>query len=115
MYRAYPYAVSTFGDGGAQLFAVLFFMTLFLLGIDSAFSMVEAITTVISDSDFGIKHGLTRERISTFVCFSGMCGSAVFWYVFLFFLKSKLFCMCVCFWVCVCVCVCVEGGCVTDT
>ena len=37
----------------AQFWAVLFFFTLFLLGMSSAFAMIDALITMICDSNFG--------------------------------------------------------------
>ena len=55
----------------APLFAVLFFVMLITLGIDSAFSLVEAVTTVISDKYQHIR----REDIAMYVCVFGfICG-----------------------------------------
>ena len=50
-----------------------------LLGIDSAFSIVEAISTVIYDSDLN-KYRLkwTRMMISTVLCIAGAIGSALY-------------------------------------
>lgn len=46
----YPKAIAMFSPGWlAAVFGVLFFVTLLSLGIDSAFSLVEAITTAIAD------------------------------------------------------------------
>lgn len=38
---------------GAPFFSVIFFFTLFLLGLTSAFSLLEVMTTLIMDSDWG--------------------------------------------------------------
>ena len=46
----YPVGMLKFGKGVAQLMSVIFFLTLFTLGIDSAFSYVEAFTTAIRDT-----------------------------------------------------------------
>lgn len=48
----------------AWIFAVLFFLTLLMLGIDSAFSLVEAVNTVIGDK----YHNLKRGTIAFWVC-----------------------------------------------
>src|SRR5690606_28941553 len=47
-FGTYPVAFSTLP--GAHFWCALFFLTLFILGIDSAFSMLEAFMTVIMDS-----------------------------------------------------------------
>ena len=46
----YPVGMIQFGKGVAQLMSAIFFLTLFTLGIDSAFSCVEAFTTVVRDT-----------------------------------------------------------------
>jgi len=38
---------------GANFWAILFAVTLFTLGIDSAFSLVEAVSTVLADTSAG--------------------------------------------------------------
>ena len=45
---------------GANVWCVIVFLTLFFLGIDSAFSLLEAITTVICDAEFG---GMQVEKL----------------------------------------------------
>lgn len=59
---------------GAPVFAALFFLMLITLGIDSAFSLVEAVTTVISDK---YAH-LRREDVSLYVCVFGFLSGVVF-------------------------------------
>lgn len=55
----------------APLFALAFFIMLITLGIDSAFSLVEAITTVLHDK----YHHIRREDLSMYVCIFGfICG-----------------------------------------
>merc|ERR1712141_572298 len=55
------------------------YLTLMLLGIDSAFSMVEAVSTVIDDSDFNkYKLKWSRMKISTVRCTTGMLGSSLY-------------------------------------
>merc|ERR1719228_2180446 len=73
VYGAFPVAIAEFK--GANFFSIIFYLTLMLLGIDSAFSMVEAISTVIDDSDFN-KYRLkwSRLKISTVIC---VCGALV--------------------------------------
>ncbi len=58
----------------APLFAVLFFVMLITLGIDSAFSLVEAVATVINDKYPHIK----RERVSLWVVISGFIAGIIF-------------------------------------
>eukprot|EP00663_Eupelagonemidae_sp_cell21sb_P012957 gene12957-biopygen7617 len=62
VYVIYPTVLESFGKGTGNFFAVLLFLMLFMLGWDSAFSMVEAVTTVVLDSVWG---GVsTRDRIN---------------------------------------------------
>ncbi len=58
----------------APLFAVLFFIMLITLGIDSAFSLVEAVTTVISDKYPHIR----RQDVSLYVCVFGLISGIIF-------------------------------------
>lgn len=51
MFGAYPAVLSTL-QGGIHWIRLLFF-NLFLLGIDSAFALTEALLTVVKDSEFG--------------------------------------------------------------
>eukprot|EP01062_Namystynia_karyoxenos_P064828 TRINITY_DN5795_c2_g1_i1.p1 TRINITY_DN5795_c2_g1~~TRINITY_DN5795_c2_g1_i1.p1 ORF type:complete len:867 (+),score=256.58 TRINITY_DN5795_c2_g1_i1:83-2602(+) len=62
VFIVFPTALATMGTSG-HFFAVLTFLTLFTLGWDSAFSLLEAITTVILDSEFAGKS--TRARINS--------------------------------------------------
>lgn len=50
---------------GAPFFSIVFFFTLFLLGLTSAFSLLEVMTTLIMDSDWGKR--LPRWAVSTAV------------------------------------------------
>merc|ERR1719334_1040639 len=78
VYGAFPVAIVQFG-GGAHFFSIIFYLTLMLLGIDSAFSMIEAVSTVIDDSEFNQeKLGWSRLKISTVVCIAGSLGSCLF-------------------------------------
>jgi neurotransmitter:Na+ symporter, NSS family len=58
----------------APVFAVAFFIMLITLGIDSAFSLVEAVTTVVHDK----YHNVRREDISLYVCVLGFVGGIIF-------------------------------------
>ena len=58
----------------ASLFGILFFLTLVLLAIASAFSLVEAVTTTIEDKTKKIK----REVISLIVCLVGFLGGIIY-------------------------------------
>lgn len=59
---------------GVVLFSVLFFITLLTLAIDSAFSLVEAVSATIHDSH---EH-LNRKKIALFVCIAGFLGGILF-------------------------------------
>merc|ERR1719313_2441137 len=71
---AYPTAVDMMK--WSNLWAFLLGMTLFLLGIDSAFSMVEATSTVITDLQT-LKH-VPRSFIAFVICFAGFLFSIPF-------------------------------------
>jgi NSS family neurotransmitter:Na+ symporter len=58
----------------APLFAVLFFVMLITLGIDSAFSLVEAVSTVIHDKYPHIR----KEDVSLYVCVFGFMSGIIF-------------------------------------
>ncbi len=58
----------------ASLFSVFFFLTLVLLAIASAFSLVEAVTTTVEDKTRKIK----REVISFVVCLVGFLGGLIY-------------------------------------
>ncbi|PIQ89566.1 MAG: sodium-dependent transporter [Candidatus Omnitrophica bacterium CG11_big_fil_rev_8_21_14_0_20_42_13] len=58
----------------APFFAVLFFIMLITLGIDSAFSLVEAASTVISDSFPHVR----RQDVSLYVCVFGFASGIIF-------------------------------------
>lgn len=61
---------------GANFWNILLFLTLFFLGIDSAFSLVEAVSTVIHDTPIGMK--INRMIIAAVVCILGCTVSIVF-------------------------------------
>ncbi len=67
----YPKAISSmpFGD----IFGVIFFFCLFVAGISSSISIVEAFTSAIID-----KFGISRKMAVTSVCIIGFIGSIVF-------------------------------------
>ncbi len=58
----------------APLFAVLFFMMLLTLAIDSAFSLVEAVTTVISDKYPHVR----KQSLSMYVCAAGFVSGIIY-------------------------------------
>lgn len=62
---------------GANFWALLFSITLFMLGIDSAFAMVEGTVIVIEDSErFGKK--LSKQIIAIILCVVGAAASTIF-------------------------------------
>jgi len=60
-FMVFPVALAKLPHG--PVFAVLFFLTLFTLGIDSAFSLVETVATAISEQ-FGIRRPVATGFIS---------------------------------------------------
>jgi len=71
---AYPAAIETMP--GANFWSLLFTLTLFTLGIDSAFAMVEGTVIVIQDSSLGKK--LSKFVIALILCVFGACVSILF-------------------------------------
>lgn len=65
-FALYPYGLSTMK--GSNGWCVVFFLTLFLLGIDSAFSMIEAITTVMGDTQVARRMKWSKEDITKWTC-----------------------------------------------
>lgn len=61
---AFPIAIASMPGG--FFWAMLFFVMLLCLGIDSQFAMVESIVTVLSDA--GVGGGLSRPKLSAVVC-----------------------------------------------
>lgn len=70
---AYPTA--TVSMGGSNFWCLCLFATIFLLGIDSAFSMVEAASTVIHDQ---LENRMSRPKISFILCVTGVIISLFF-------------------------------------
>jgi len=68
---AYPKAVSIMPGG--NLFGAIFFLCLFVAGLSSSISIIEAFTSAIID-----KFGLNRKSVVTPVCIIGFAGSIVF-------------------------------------
>jgi len=62
-FLTYPQALAQMP--GAQVWAVLFFFTVMLLGISSSFALLEAITTLVTDSTWGRK--LPRSIVATII------------------------------------------------
>ncbi|KAF1831275.1 solute carrier family 6 protein [Decorospora gaudefroyi] len=61
---------------GAPFWAVLFFFTLFLLGLTSAFSLLEVMTTLIMDTDWGRK--VPRWAVCTTVAVASALISLIY-------------------------------------
>lgn len=71
---AYPAAIETMQF--SNLWSIVLSLTLFTLGIDTAFSLVEAISTVLWDTEWG--RTLPRKLIALIICVLGFCGSLMF-------------------------------------
>lgn len=71
---AYPAAIETMP--APNFWCLLLAITLFTLGIDSAFAMVEATVTVVQDGPVGKK--LSKFVIALILCVVGSVGSTIF-------------------------------------
>lgn len=71
---AYPAAIETMPM--PNLWTIILGITLFTLGVDSAFSMVEATSTVITDTKLG--KTLPRKLVALILCATGCCCSFIF-------------------------------------
>ena len=71
---AYPTAIETMP--ASNFWSLLLSITLFTLGVDSAFAMVEGTVTVICDSSLGAK--MNKFTVSLITCLVGMLCSTVF-------------------------------------
>jgi len=69
VFIAFPIALLKFESAG--FFSALFFLMLFMLGIDSAFSMIEACATVICDTDMARKYNWGKTYVSFVLCVIG--------------------------------------------
>jgi len=68
---AFPIAISSMPGG--FVWAILFFLMLFCLGIDSQFAMVESVMTVVTDAK--VAPGLSKPVLAGIVCgISALCG-----------------------------------------
>lgn len=74
----YPTAIDTMPV--SNLWAVILGLTLFMLGIDSSFSAIEATSTVICDTDWGKK--VPRMFIAFVLCLFGFVCSIPFCFNF---------------------------------
>jgi len=68
----YPTAISLF-PVAAGLFGILFYLALFTFGLDSAFSMIEPITTGVET-----KWRLTKGKATAIICVLGFLASFLF-------------------------------------
>lgn len=68
----YPTAISLF-PVAASLFGILFYLSLFTFGLDSAFSMIEPITTGVQN-----KWRLTKGKATGLICLLGFIVSSIF-------------------------------------
>ena len=59
----YPEALANLP--GANVWAVVFFITLYLLGIDSAFAYLEGLTTAVANTNWGC---VIRQKVAVFGC-----------------------------------------------
>ena len=64
------------GSGGGNVFSILWFGTLYLLGIDTLFAMVEGIATIITDTP-RFNH-LRKELVAGITCVIGFLISVAF-------------------------------------
>lgn len=71
---AYPTAIDTMA--GPNFWMLMFTLTLFTLGIDSQFSFVEAVLTVVMDTQWGQK--VSKLKLSLALCLFGAIGSTIF-------------------------------------
>lgn len=83
---AYPAAIEMMP--GANFWALLFSITLFMLGIDSAFAMVEGTVIIVQDSALGKK--LSKFVTATILCVIGALASIVFCFNWGFFLFDSI-------------------------
>jgi len=73
---------------GAQFWSVLFFFTLMLLGISSAFALLESIVTLVKDTDWGNK--IPRSLVSTIAVIVSCLLSLMFCTEFGFYLLDAV-------------------------
>jgi len=71
---AYPAAIETMPF--SNVWSIVLSLTLFTLGIDTAFSLVEAVSTVLWDTEWG--RTIPRKLIALIICALGFCGSLLF-------------------------------------
>eukprot|EP00931_Biecheleriopsis_adriatica_P027529 TRINITY_DN16551_c0_g1_i1.p1 TRINITY_DN16551_c0_g1~~TRINITY_DN16551_c0_g1_i1.p1 ORF type:complete len:499 (-),score=70.21 TRINITY_DN16551_c0_g1_i1:127-1623(-) len=90
---AFPIAIDRMA--GSFFFAILFFLMLLSLGIDSQFAMVETVVTVLSDA--GLNRKLTRPALSGLVCLVSyviglifVCRGGIYWFTMFDYYSSVL-------------------------
>jgi len=71
---AYPAAIEQMP--WANLWSIILSITLFTLGIDSAFSMLEAVATVMADTEWG--RAMPRKLLALLLCVAGAFSSILF-------------------------------------
>lgn len=75
-FKTYPVALGNLPQGARQFFSIVFFSTLIFLGIDSAFSLCEAATTVIKDARS--THIMPTQLIAAITTLVGLCASLLY-------------------------------------
>ncbi len=71
-FTTYPTAISQMPTGG-QIIGIIFFLCLWTLGIDSAFSLAESFITAITD-----KWEISKDRATALVCSFAFLAGAIF-------------------------------------
>jgi neurotransmitter:Na+ symporter, NSS family len=72
----YPAALQYLGRGSANILSIIWFAMIFLLGIDSLFSQVEATATVLTDTP-RLRHH-SKEMVSALICGLALMVSLAF-------------------------------------
>lgn len=85
-FLTYPLALAEMP--GANVWAVIFFLTLALLGISSAFALVESLVTMICDTNWG--RTISRVWVSTVVILVSFCLSLLYCTEFGFYLLDAV-------------------------
>mmetsp|Transcript_14703 Transcript_14703/g.38225 ORF Transcript_14703/g.38225 Transcript_14703/m.38225 type:complete len:549 (-) Transcript_14703:264-1910(-) len=76
----YPYAIAQFpgGVGLQAFFSVVFFIMLFTLGLDSAFSLIETITAIAVDNLPRLTHMAWAQNLKREYVAAAMCAISMF-------------------------------------
>ena len=85
MFITYPEAIDLMS--ASNFWGIILSLTLFLLGLDSAFAFIEAVSTVIYDGMSASKDPTPRPVITAFLCIFGFALSLLFctnWGIILF-------------------------------